>query len=387
MTAIATLEPVVVNVSPKTNWSFVKVTTGDGATGWGECSLNGWEPLLVAQAQMLAHDAVGRDIADVGNLLAYLPHSPGGLIVHAVKSAAEQAIADLRAREAGTSIARMLNPSARTGVPAYANINRSVADRSPAGFADAARRAVAAGYRAVKLAPFDGVIAADAMQTPIDARTRDGLDRVFAVRDAVGAAVDVMVDCHWRFDVDRAEALLRDIAPARPYWVECMISEHPLGYGSIARLTLLAQQRGIRTAGGEMIAGADQAQAMCAAKLYDVLMPDIKYAGGYAGMQAIADVCAAHGVDFAPHNPTGPIAHLASVHACAAAPALLWLEHQWNESPLFAALVDGVLPPLVDGAFAVPSTAGIGTALDRGVACAHPYRPLAEGANLDERLG
>ena len=29
-----------------------------------------------------------------------------------------------------------------------------------------------------------------------------------------------------------------------------------------------------------MIAGADQAQAMCAAKLYDVLMPDIKYCGG-----------------------------------------------------------------------------------------------------------
>jgi galactonate dehydratase len=387
MTAIATLEPVVVNVSPKTNWSFVKVTTGDGATGWGECSLNGWEPLLVAQAQMLAHDAVGRDIADVGNLLAYLPHSPGGLIVHAVKSATEQALADLRARAAGTSIARMLNPAARTAVPAYANINRSVADRSPAVFADAARRAVAAGYRAVKLAPFDGVIAADAAQTPIDARTRDGLDRVFAVRDAVGAAVDVMVDCHWRFDVDRAEVLLRDIAPARPYWVECMISEHPLGYGSIARLTELAHQRGIRTAGGETIAGTDQAQAMCAAKLYDVLMPDIKYAGGYAGMQAIAKVCAAHGVDFAPHNPTGPIAHLASIHACAAAPALLWLEHQWNESPLFAALVDDALPPLVDGAFAVPSTAGIGAALDRGVVSAHPYQPLAKGANLDERLG
>ncbi|MEO8509092.1 MAG: enolase C-terminal domain-like protein, partial [Betaproteobacteria bacterium] len=267
------------------------------------------------------------------------------------------------------------------------DINRSVADRSAAGFALAARRAVAAGYRAVKLAPFDGVIAADATHTPIDARTRDGLDRVFAVRDAVGAAVDVMVDCHWRFDVDRAEALLRDIAPARPYWVECMISEHPLGYGSIARLTLLAHQRGIRTAGGEMIAGTDQAQAMCAAKLYDVLMPDIKYAGGYAGMQAIAKLCAAHGVDFAPHNPTGPIAHLASLHACAAAPAMLWLEHQWNESPLFAALVNGGLPPLVDGAFVVPSTPGIGAALDRGVASAHPYLPLVAGANLDERLG
>ncbi len=387
MTAIAALEPVVVHVSPKTNWTFVAVTLTDGATGWGECSLNGWEPLLVAQVARLAREAVGRGVDDTADLVRYLPHSPGGLVAHAAGSAVEQALADLRARAAGVSLARWLPDAPRAAVPAYANVNRSVADRSPAGFADAARRAVAAGYRAVKLAPFDGVIAADAATTPIDARTRAGLDRVYAVRDAVGADVAVMVDCHWRFDAGRAEALLADVAPARPYWVECMISEHPSGYAAIARLTALAHERGTRTAGGETIAGADAARAMCEAKLYDVLMPDIKYAGGFAGMRAIADVCAAHGVDFAPHNPTGPIAHFASLHACAAAPALLWLEHQWNETPLFDALVGGAVAPLVDGAFVVPTGPGLGAALDRAVARAHPYAELAPGANLDPRLG
>lgn len=387
MTTIAALVPLVVNVSPKTNWSFIAVTASDGAIGWGECSLNGWEPLLLAQTQMLARDAVGKSLDATSDLVRYFPHSPGGLVAHAVKSAVEQALADLRAQAAGLPIARQLSASPRTAVPSYANINRSVADRAPEEFADAARRAVAEGYRAVKLAPFDGVIAEDAAQTPIDARTRVGLDRVFAVRDAVGADVDVLVDCHWRFDVDRAEQLLRDIAPARPYWVECMISEHPQGFGSIARLTELAHQQGIKTAGGEMIAGADQAQAMCAAKLYDVLMPDIKYAGGFAGMMAIAKTCSEHGVAYAPHNPTGPIAHLASVHACAAAPTLLWLEHQWRESPLFASLVDDRVPRFVDGTFLVPADAGLGAALDRSVASAHPYEPPVAGANLDPRLG
>ena len=387
MATIASLEPVVVNVSPKTNWTFIAVTLADGATGWGECSLNGWEPLLVAQARMLAADARGRDAVDVGDLVRYLPHSPGGLVAHAVKSAAQQALTDLHARAAGKPVAHLLAGAPRGAVPAYANINRSVTDRTPQGFADAAHRAVAAGYRAVKLAPFDGVIAEDAAHTPIDARTRAGLDRVFAVRDAVGTDVAVMVDCHWRFDVDRAEALLRDIAVAKPYWVECMISEHPLGFGSIARLTALAHERGIRTAGGETIAGADAAQAMCAGKLYDVLMPDIKYAGGFAGMLAIAAVCAQHGVEFAPHNPTGPIAHVASIHLCAAAPTLLWLEHQWNETPLFAALVGGDVPPLADGAFVLPAAPGLGVALDAALARAHPYRPLGKDANLDPRLG
>jgi galactonate dehydratase len=387
MPTIASLEPVVVNVSPKTNWTFIAVALSDGATGWGECSLNGWEPLLVAQAHLLAADARGRDAADPGDLVRYLPHSPGGLVAHAVKSAAEQALTDLRARAAGKPVAHLLAQAPRAAVPAYANINRSVTDRTPQGFADAARRAVAAGYRAVKLAPFDGVIAEDAAHTPIDARTRSGLDRVFAVRDAVGADVAVMVDCHWRFDVDRAEALLRDLAPAKPHWVECMISEHPLGFGSIARLTALAHEHGMKTAGGEMIAGADAAQAMCAGKLYDVLMPDIKYAGGYAGMRAIAGICEEHGVAFAPHNPTGPIAHVASIHLCAAAPALLRLEHQWNETPLFAALVGDRVPPLVDGAFVVPAAPGLGAALDTALARAHPYRPLRKDANLDPRLG
>lgn len=387
MAAIVAVEPVVVHVSPRTNWTFVAVTAGDGATGWGECSLNGWEPLLVAQAGMLARDAVGRDVGDVADLVRYLPHSPGGLVAHAVKSATEQALSDLCAQAAGLPVARLLAAAPRAAVPAYANINRGVAERSPAGFAAAARRAVAAGYRAVKLAPFDGVIAEDAATTPIDARTRAGLDRVFAVRDAVGAGVAVMVDCHWRFDVERAEALLADIAPAKPYWVECMVSEHPLQYGAIARLTALAHDHGTRTAGGEMIAGADTARAMCEARLYDVLMPDIKYAGGYAGMQAIAAVCAAHGVQFAPHNPTGPVAHVASIHLCAAAPTLLWLEHQWDESPLFGTLAGGEAAPLVDGAFAVPTSPGLGIALARNVARAHPYAPLAPGANLDPRLG
>lgn len=385
---IASLELVIVNVSPKTNWSFIAVTTADGATGWGECSLNGWEPLLMAQAAMLGQRACGRSMEQPGDLLRYVPHSPGGLIEHSVKSAAEQALADLRARRAGKPLAAYLSNTARSSVPAYANINRGVIQRTPDGFAAAAKRAVAAGYRAIKLAPFDGVIAEDAATTPIERLTSAGLDRIFAVRDAVGPEIAVMVDCHWRFDAARARKLLQAVAPAKPYWMECMTSEHPAGYAAIAQLTRLAHDTGTLTAGGETIAGADVAEAMCGARLYDVLMPDIKHAGGFSGMLAIAAVCASHGVAFAPHNPTGPIAHLASIHLCAASPTLLWLEHQWNESPLFDGLAGGNQAPLnSQGEFEVPRQAGLGAQLDRALAAAHPYRQLPHGTGLDERLG
>ena len=181
--------------------------------------------------------------------------------------------------------------------------------------------------------------------------------------------------------------LIADIARASPYWIECPVSEHPSQFGAIARLRERAHAQGIRLAGGEMVTGPEEAAAMCASSLYDVLMPDVKYAGGYRGMAAIAKVCGVHGVAFSPHNPTGPIAHLASIHVCAASPTVLWLEHQWAESPLFDALVGGQAAPLVEGAFVVPSACGIGAALDLAVARAHPYVSLPRDANLDERLG
>jgi galactonate dehydratase len=387
MATIARIETVAVNVSPKTNWTFVAVTDSTGSIGWGECSLNGWEELLVAEVGRVSRAAVGGDADPDNELVRYLPHAPGGLVANAVKSAIEQALVDLSAQHAGLPVGALLRATPRQSVPAYANINRSVTDRSPAGFAAAARRAMKAGYRAVKLAPFDGVIAEDAATSPIDARIRAGLDRVLAVRDAVGATTALMVDCHWRFDEARAARLIRELMPAQPYWIECPISEHSSRFPAIARLTRLAQACGMKCAGAEMITGADQAEAMCAAGLYDVLMPDIKYAGGYRGMLQIAQVCERHGREFSPHNPTGPIAHVASVHLCAAAPTLLWLEHQWNESPLFEALVGGFAPPLVDGAFVVPVAPGLGAKLDLGLARDHPWQLLPASANLDPRLG
>lgn len=387
MSKIAAVECIVVNVSSKTNWTFVSMTTDEGIVGWGECSLNRWEPLLVAYAGQLADDLVGRDIDELPQLVRHIPHSPGGLVAHAVRSGIEQACTDCRARASNQPVSALLGVLQRTSIPAYANINRGVVHRSPEGFANAAAAAIGAGYDVVKLAPFDGVVSDDAAITPIDARTRDGLDRIYAVRDAIGPQHELLVDCHWRFDEARTTVLLRDIEKARPYWVECPISERLENFAAIARLRADANARGIKLAGAEAITGLSQARGMCEARLYDVMMPDIKYAGGYAGMFAIAQECSRQGVAFSPHNPSGPIAHLASIHLCAVAESLLWLEHQWAETPWFESLVGGTPAPLEDGGFIVPTVAGLGATLDRSLAMSRPFVAVPRNANLDERLG
>ena len=56
------------------------------------------------------------------------------------------------------------------------------------------------------------------------------------------------------------------------------------------------------------LAGAERQVAIAGFKpfvadgLLDVVMPDIKYAGGYAEMLNIAGLCANHNVGFSPHT-------------------------------------------------------------------------------------
>lgn len=385
---IAQFEALILNVSEKTNWFFIRVTAENGMTGLGEASLNGWETAQLAVADNLRTAVQGESLDAVTPLLRVYPHSPGGLVASSVVSAAEQAVTDLRAKLAGVPVHQLLSgKAARKAVPVYANINRGARDRSPAGIALAAGNAVAAGYTAVKIAPFDGVYPDHPDATELKRLTRLGIERIYAIRAAVGPDIGIMVDCHWRFDEPGTLQLMRELQAAKLYWLECPVSENPDGFAAISRIHNETARSGMKLAGAERQVAAGGFKPFVADGLLDVVMPDIKYAGGYAEMLNIAALCAAHNTGFSPHNPSGPVCNMASVQLCAVAPAFLILEYQLAESPLYFDAVGGFRPKLVNGCFEVPDTPGIGIELDDAVLRAHPYRALAANANLDPRLG
>ena len=255
------------------------------------------------------------------------------------------------------------------------------------GVAQSARSAVASGFNAVKIAPFDGAYYADVNKQDFKSRTKAGIERVYAIREAVGADVKIMVDCHWRLDKQAALDLMSDLKAVRISWLECPISENPDRYSDMAQLRAAANSHGMKLAGAERQIAVAGFAPFIEQQLVDVIMPDIKYAGGYAEMLRIALKCKRDGVDFSPHNPTGPICNLASMHLCMVAPAFLVLEHQLAESSLYFDVVKGYRPKLVNGCFKVPDAPGIGVELDDAVLRAHPYRALPPDANLDPRLG
>lgn len=51
---IAQVEPLILNVSEKTNWFFIRVTAENGMTGLGEATLNGWETAQLTVLEPLA---------------------------------------------------------------------------------------------------------------------------------------------------------------------------------------------------------------------------------------------------------------------------------------------------------------------------------------------
>ncbi|MBY0268449.1 MAG: mandelate racemase/muconate lactonizing enzyme family protein [Burkholderiales bacterium] len=385
---IAQFEALILNVSEKTNWFFIRVTAENGMTGLGEASLNGWETAQLAVADNLRTAVQGKSLDAVMPLLRVYPHSPGGLVASSVASATEQAVTDLRAKLAGVPVHQLLSgKAARKAVPVYANINRGARDRSPAGIALAAGNAVAAGYTAVKIAPFDGVYPDHPDAAELKRLTRLGIERIYAIRAAVGPDIGIMVDCHWRFDEPGTLQLIHELQAAKLYWLECPVSENPDGFAAISRIHAETARSGMKLAGAERQVAAAGFKPFVADGLLDVVMPDIKYAGGYAEMLNIAALCAAHDTGFSPHNPSGPVCNMASIQLCAVAPAFLILEYQLAESPLYFDVVGGFRPKLVNGCFEVPDTPGIGIELDDAVLRAHPYRALAANANLDPRLG
>lgn len=364
----------MVRVTHKTCWSFIRLHTHDGLVGEGEATLTGQEDALLAAAERLVPLAL-RDATPESPSGFALQHAPADIREASIVSALDQALWSLHAQRAGQSLAQVLG-TRRLQVPVYANINRRTALRTPEGFAASAHAAMSAGHVAFKLAPFDEVSTSVCAQGQGPQAMRFGLARVAAVREAVGHDARLMVDCHWRFDEATARQLNEAAGRLGVCWIECPLPEVPDNIPALAGLRQQANALGMLQAGLEMGIGWDSFRPYCEGGAYDVVMPDMKYAGGIHQMQAISAGCLSLGVRVSPHNPSGPICHAASLHVSATLDAFDMLELQFDESPLFDVLVHAPFGPVLGGQTALPAGSGLGVALDEAALHRYAERPV-----------
>jgi galactonate dehydratase len=381
MSTIARIEAHVFNVSAKTNWVFIAVTAADGRTGWGEASLIGWEPMLVAASRTLALEWEGRPLADAQAGLRVSPQSPGGLVFNTVISAVQQALACLLdgSVPGAPAAPALAGPVLRQRVPLYANINRATRLRTPQGFVETALRARAQGFSRFKAAPFDGLTPALCPTAQGQALIEHGVECMLALRQALGPDAMLMVDCHWRFDETRALLALHALAPAALHWFECPIGETHAHWPAMRRLRAATREQGVLLAAAETQVGLASFQMLFDEALYDVVMPDIKYCGGPLEMLKIAHRAAEHGVLFSPHNPSGPVCTWHSLQIAALAPECAMLELQFEESPLYEELLEGAPLSTQGGGLSLERAYGQSLGLDRQLLQAHPYQPVPPG--------
>jgi galactonate dehydratase len=369
---VTRLELIPVRATARTVWMNVRLQASDGSSGLGEASdAFGFANTTKAEAQRMERELAslfsiveGRSPFEIERFRqqAWPRVEREGLVVATAFSAIEQALWDLAGQAAGMAIHQFFGGAVRQELPAYANINRRVSPRNPAGFAEAARAAVAAGFRHVKLAPFDGFPPATAPQADRDRAVEQGIAAVVAVRQAVGAGVGVMIDCHSFFSVPLAIEVARRLEPENLGWYE-----EPVPPGRTEET--LAIRKAIRQpmAGGEILFGLRGFADLVERRAVDVIMPDVKHCGGLLELTRIAVVAAAHGVDVSPHNPSGPVATVASAHVCATVAGFRLLEIQWGEVPWRAELITPV-ENLTGGVVRVASVPGLGVKLNERLA-------------------
>lgn len=370
---ITGLEIARLGVNRRGDWLFVRLTTDEGLTGLGEASHGGPGPArdAIVTAILERHclpALLGRDPRVVRAAVAALEPLADGHAGATAVSACEQALWDLAGHAAGLPVYRLLGGPVRERIPLYANINRATAERTPDGFARNAAAAAAEGFRAVKLAPFDGLERHRLRDRDQRERVSHGVACVAAVRAAVGAGVDVLVDCHSRLDVPTAVAVARELRALDVRWFEEPLPTADLE--GLARLRPLVQAEGMELIGGERLYGVGGFWPYLAAGVWDVIMPDVKHCGGIAATLAIAAAAEARGVAVAPHNPSGPVANLASAHVAAALPGLRALEHAWGEVPWRAEVI-APAERIEAGELVLPAGPGLGLALDEALLGAH----------------
>jgi galactonate dehydratase len=375
---IVDVRVIGVRVNHRGDWIFVQIETDDGVVGLGEASHSRDDAALARLVRRTIRPLlVGRDPGRVEPLWREMlsmvagDRAPTFLEATAI-SGVEQALWDVNGRALGVPIHRLLGGAVRERVRVYANVNRAVVDRAPEGFAAAARAATSDGFTAVKLAPFDGV-EKGAGGPEADRLIALGVERVRAVREAVGSSVDVMVDCHDRFTRQRGIEVAAELTSLDLLWFE-----EPIRVESgLDDLEALARSVSMPVAAGELLFGRAGFWPVLKRRSVATIMPDVKHCGGLWEGRKIAALAEAAGIAVSPHNPSGPIASLASVHLSATIPNCPLLEYAWGEVPWRSALVTPG-EQLVDGQAIVPQAPGLGATLDEATLAEHGFDPQSE---------
>ena len=280
---------------------------------------------------------------------------PGGIATLAL-SAIDIALWDIKGKVTGQPVWKLLG-GARERVPAY--ITFGIGTYTQEQLVEVAKTLVAEGQDKLKM-----VVAARVNQfravaaAPTDEDISRDIERIRAVREAVGDAVELMIDANQSATYSQAARLAREAGPCNLTWFE-----DPIPQADPRLLAQLRRESPIPIATGSTgIFDLMQLREYLLNESVDYLQPNVRMIGGYTGALKAAALAQAFNVQL---QMGGNWPHL-NMHLHAGVPNGGRVEFHWGGWKAFAACFDGAPDP-VKGWTTPPDKPGLGFTPKEGI--------------------
>ncbi len=389
---ITDVKTVVVNAQMR-NWVFVKVETDQpGLFGWGEASLEWKTRAVVGAVADFAPMIVGEEADRIEHLYQKMYRQSFfrmGVIGMSAISGIEQALWDIRGKELGQPVFKLLGGAVRDRVRMYTHLGggdmkavyESQFSHDPQVFVDRALEVRSRGYNAVKVL----ITPPTESLNPI-AAYRYAERMMAALREALGEGMDIMVDCHGRHFPANAIEFCRILAPYRPFFVE-----EPVPPENVDAMVEVRKASPVPIATGERLITRFGFREIFEKQACHVIQPDLCHCGGLWEAKKIAAMAETYYMGVAPHNPLGPVANAAALHFALSTPNFLIQEDMLTDVPWRWEVVQSSLRT-ENGYWLQTDTPGLGIEVDEEAARRYPFQqevihPLTvrapDGAVLD----
>lgn len=218
------------------------------------------------------------------------------------------------------------------------------------------------GINGMKIWPFDPYAEASngTYISPSDLRT--GLEPFRKIREAVGSDMDIMVEFHSLWNLPTAMQIARALEEYEPFWFE-----DPLKADNIDALATFAASTHVSTTISETVSMRWAFREIMERKAARVIMLDLSWVGGISEAKKVATMAESYQLPVAPHDCTGPIVLMASMHLSLNAPnALIQETVRSYYTGWYTELVTD-LPIIQNGYASLPGKPGLGTELLPGL--------------------
>lgn len=346
--------------NPWKNWVFVQLYTDEGLTGLGEATGGLATKPSLGDVEELRRHVIGEDPRHPERLWLKL-HKARYFGASLGMSAIEQACWDILGKSLGVPCWQLFGSKHHNQLRVYAN-GWYQGPRTPEEFAQRAATMAAKGYTALKFDPFGG-----AYQQLSKESEEIAVEIVRAVRRAVGAKVDLLIEFHDRFTVSTAIRVGRKLDEFEPMWFETPVRTYDLaGHVEVAR--------NVKTPVvlGEGFKELRQFADLLAYRVIDTIQPEPQTLGPGRAHKAFA-IAQAYEALVACHQAQSPFCTAMNAHLHASIPNFL-IHENFDDSlePWTWDLLQGT-PRVENGYITVPDTPGWGVTFNEAEAEKHPY--------------